>query len=145
MNNTDISPQFILIAATVAELARDSNTREVWLIGSRANGIGRSDSDWDLLVFSDAEIVPILKERTGVDVLRVGPTGKVLLDGQPECNTLKFADFQWVQLSECESSYVGKKLTEFHGEDILDNETPRVIRSKLKALLVWSRGNKSSG
>lgn len=35
----------------------------IWLIGSRANELPRDDSDWDILVFSNRELLTKLRER----------------------------------------------------------------------------------
>ena len=37
--------------------------QSVWLLGSRANGTERPDSDWDLLVFGTREILDALKHN----------------------------------------------------------------------------------
>ena len=49
---------------------------EIWLIGSRAAGTQRDDSDWDYLVFGDERILRSLTRRKrfkvpGVDILIV--------------------------------------------------------------------------
>ena len=54
--------------------------REIWLIGSRANGTARADSDWDLVVFGDARTLQQLREavhlhRADVDCLVVADEG----------------------------------------------------------------------
>lgn len=50
--------------------------REVWLIGSRANGTATNKSDWDYLVFGDEEIMARLganldMKRCKIDILVV--------------------------------------------------------------------------
>ena len=50
--------------------------REIWLIGSRANGSATADSDWDYLAFADEETFIRLKSdpqinRDGVDLMVV--------------------------------------------------------------------------
>ena len=48
--------------------------KEIWLLGSRANGEGRENSDWDLLVFGTEETLEVLNRtpslhRADVDCL----------------------------------------------------------------------------
>ena len=57
--------------SAVQELARLGAT-EVWLIGSRANGTARDDSDWDLLVVGKTKLrrrLAAYDPWTGFDVL----------------------------------------------------------------------------
>ncbi|RMD87265.1 MAG: nucleotidyltransferase domain-containing protein [Candidatus Dadabacteria bacterium] len=44
-------------------IARYPAISSVWLMGSRANGAARPDSDWDLMVFADATILERLKSE----------------------------------------------------------------------------------
>ena len=126
------------IAEAVAKLAGESATREIWLIGSRANGSASETSDWDLLVFSYEEPVPVTRRHSHVDVLRVGPSGHVLLEGQPEEFTLQFTDFQWSVVSEGLASYIGKKAIDFQEGEPKNYDAPRFVRVPLKAVLLWS-------
>lgn len=138
MNSNSATIELAPIMTAVDDLAHDLNTREVWLIGSRANGTETEESDWDLLVFSFTEPVPILFVRTNIDVLRVGPSGNVLFDGE----TIPFThldDFQWLSVNNQEASYLGKDSINFVDCVPRDYAAPRFIRTKLKALLVWSR------
>lgn len=133
--------QFAPVALAVAELAAEPSTREVWLIGSRANGTATEESDWDLLVFTDEDPHPVAARRLKVkiDILRVGPSGRALLEGKPEDLRFEFADFSWSSVSgEC-ASYIGKKSNDYVDLQAYDMDTPRFRRLKLKARLLWLR------
>jgi predicted nucleotidyltransferase len=40
---------------------RSNEITEIWLIGSRANGTARIDSDWDLLIFGNEQVLSELR------------------------------------------------------------------------------------
>lgn len=137
-----LEPQFAPVALAVAELAAEPSTREVWLIGSRANGTATDESDWDLLVFTDEDPRPVAARRLKIkiDILRVGPSGRALLEGKPEELRFDFADFSWSPVSgEC-ASYIGKKPNGYVELQARDTDTPRFQRLNLKARLLWSTG-----
>ena len=90
------------------DLSRDATVLSIWLIGSRADGSARADSDWDFLVFSSMEPTCVTRRQPDVDVIRVGPTcRRALADG--EDHLLDFQDFSWLRLDNERASYVGKK------------------------------------
>ena len=65
-----------LVQEVIEELTYDLSILEVWLAGSRANRSATGDSDWDLLVFTSVDPVPVPEpRRPGVDVIVVGPSG----------------------------------------------------------------------
>ena len=86
--------------------------REIWLIGSRANGCARATSDWDLLVFANKEV---LKELRGD---RCFKEKKIDLLIVYECNSFKepwggenakhgnLREWQWKRVSENEAKYI---------------------------------------
>lgn len=127
------------IVPALKELAYETGTREVWLIGSRANGTAREDSDWDLMVFSEEDPLPCPKKCDYVDILRVGPSGGVLLEGQSDEYTRQLvADFKWEVIADRQASYVGTKFIESSCEATVDYDSPRVSNTNLKAILLWS-------
>lgn len=149
MRNTRLSamklePQFAPVAPAVALLSAEPSTREVWLIGSRANGTATDESDWDLLVFMDEDPRPVAARqlKIKIDILRVGPSGQVLLEGKPKEFTFNFADFSWSLVSEECASYVGKKPNDYVDLQAYDTDTRRFQRPKLKARLLWSTSQK---
>jgi hypothetical protein len=55
---------------------RFDSIEEVWLIGAHANGTGSRDSDWELLIFADEEVLAALRseaqwQRSDVSLLIV--------------------------------------------------------------------------
>ena len=92
--------------AVLQELAHDSTVESIWLIGSRANSRSKATSDWDFLIFFNAEPAYIPQRRQNVDLLRVGPSGIVRTDGGEE---IEFRDFQWKPIDDRRASYVGKQ------------------------------------
>ena len=145
MNRNNFDTEWTPISQAVAELASTPATREVWLIGSRANGSANETSDWDLMVFSDEEPAPVAPRRELIDVLHVGPSGHVLLEGKPKEFTLQLRDFQWSVLAERQASYLGKKPVKLDDGVSRDYAAPRFIRSKLHALLIWCRAACNQG
>lgn len=85
----------------------------VWLLGSRANGTARDNSDWDFLVFSSTEIYEEVKNNTAfhredVDLLLVGEDGEFSKPfGQPKGGSL--TKWKWIQVSDVLSHYEGCK------------------------------------
>jgi hypothetical protein len=135
--------QFAPVALAVAELAAEPSTREIWLFGSRANGTATEESDWDLLVFTDEDPRPVAARRLKIkiDILRVGPSGQALLEGETEGHRLEFADFSWLRVSGKCASYLDKKLNDYVELQAQDADSPRVQRRlRRKAELLWSRG-----
>ncbi len=88
------------------ELSHDPTTESIWLIGSRANSSATATSDWDFLVFSNIEPAYVSQGRADVDLLRVGPSGRVLTDGGCE---REFRDFDWKLIDDRRASYFGAK------------------------------------
>lgn len=125
------------VQSAIRELVREPEITSIWLIGSRANHCARDDSDWDLLVFSNADPIPTPCRFDGVDVLRVGPSDKMLLEGQSQDYECRFSDFQWHPLSEGHAQYRGNKLIEYPNGQLIDYSTPRRERRILDAFRVW--------
>ena len=92
------------VRTLIDELSHDATTESIWLIGSRANSCSTATSDWDFLIFSNAEPVPVAERLPDTDLLRVGPSGRVLTDGGKE---LDFRDFDWRPIDDRSASYVG--------------------------------------
>ena len=89
---------------------------EVWLMGSRANGNARTDSDWDILIFGDEVLLDALKneaplEETDVLVVHDGdafqsPWNKTK-EGVLKSGSL--SGWEWQRKSETEATYSGTK------------------------------------
>ena len=89
---------------------------DVWLIGSRANGNARADSDWDLLVFGDKALLDALRDEEPVeetDVLVVHDGNafespwKTRKEGVLMSGSL--SGWEWQRDSETEATYSGTK------------------------------------
>jgi len=50
--------------AVLQELANDSTVESIWLIGSRANSRAKAASDWDFLIFFNAEPAYVAATRS---------------------------------------------------------------------------------
>lgn len=89
---------------------------EVWLMGSRANGTARINSDWDLLIFGDKALLDALKKEDPlgeVDVLVVhdgnafqSPWNKTD-EGILKSGSL--SGWEWQRKSATEATYSGTK------------------------------------
>ena len=107
------NPEFVTcperIRAIIEQIASEPATKAIWFIGSRANGRETPGSDWDILVFSRDEVKPVPARCDGLDVLRVSPSGEVLLEGMSAHLIQPFSRFSWVQTAKTRASYTGQK------------------------------------
>ena len=113
----------------------DSAVSEIWLIGSRANGEGRSNSDWDLLVFGGPQTLEALKHKEGpnltqFDILVVynGDDFKGPLESEQRYKSGSLSGWEWYRLSEAEAEYTGTHR---------DHEEIRTVSRRLKAHRLW--------
>ena len=118
-------------------LSEDPSVRSVWLIGSQANGNATAESDWDLLAFRTTEPCTTTARQQHVDVLWVGPSGAILLEGQGEEYTFKMNDLQWTETSDGVARYCGKRSVDFLEGQAFDSDTPRSHRPWLCAHRLW--------
>jgi hypothetical protein len=124
------------VRALIDDLAREPATQSIWLFGSRANFSATATSDWDVLVFSSAEPHVAPRRRKDVDVVRVGPSGRVLVEGVCEDMAFHFQDFQWTVLDGERASYLGKKFRDTNDGYARDISEPVYERSTQAALLI---------
>ncbi|MCA1929111.1 nucleotidyltransferase domain-containing protein [Rheinheimera sp.] len=122
----------------ISQLSQDLSIMEVWLIGSRASDSAHVASDWDLLVFSTIEPRVTASRIDGVDIIWKGPSGNVLLEGQPISHQFKFSDFNWLVTSENQATYLGKKFNDVP-DGIRDASIPLQSKIKGKAICLWRR------
>ena len=102
-------------------LAAYPGINEVWLIGSRAEGTAKADSDWDYLVFADRQILHSLRQRkqfnsSNVDLLVVHDGNgfkKPWRDG-PRTKAGSLVHWEWHRRSETEATY---RATKFRDND----------------------------
>jgi predicted nucleotidyltransferase len=93
-----------------------STGHEVWLIGSRANGTARTNSDWDVLIFGNKALLDALameEPLDNVDILVVhdgdafqSPWNKTK-EGVLKSGSL--SGWEWQPKSETEATYSGTK------------------------------------
>lgn len=124
------------IRQVIAELEADASVREVWLIGSQADGSATTASDWDLLVRSSQEPQCKPARYLGIDILWAGPSGQVLLEGQSEFLAFAFTDLQWNEQEDGTAQYLGRKFVEREVGVVYDTSEPVQSRSAAKALRV---------
>ena len=112
----------------------------IWLLGSRANNSYNDDSDWDLLVFANKDILEDLRRNNyfkekGIDVL-------IVFDGEnfegpwPDNKGIKRGDltsWNWDNVSDKEATYRSVK---YINEDEWF-KSGNIERKTLKAIRIW--------
>jgi hypothetical protein len=121
----------------IEEIAREPATREIWLIGSRANSRAKYNSDCDILVFRDDDLSEVQARCEGLDVLRVSQ-GQFLLEGRSKSSILPFANFSWLVIDREHASYIGYDFPKESAPQ--DASEPPVARPQLRALLIYKAG-----
>ncbi len=109
--------------------------REIWLLGSRAKGDERTDSDWNLLAFADQDTFERLCSnarfrRVGVELLvvRDGDEFREPWGDKPKHGYL--SEWEWVKTSDREAQYHGTKWVQ-------DEKGGRTIIELCKASRLW--------
>ena len=110
---------------------------EVWLMGSRANGTARPDSDWDLLVFADEPTFRRMRKnhrlrRAEIDclVVRGGNEFREPWGRRPKHGDL--CGWGWTKMSKSEAEYDATKWVE-------DEDGGRTISKRCRAIRIWPR------
>ena len=129
-------PDFVL--KVLSELKEEEATESIWLVGSRANQTSTPDSDWDLLVFSTVEPEVVSARCQDVDVIQVGPSGQVLLEGQGLHLKHSFASWQWREIDEVNATYVGKQLIDYP-PGARDSSGPVYSETKQPSYRIWAK------
>ena len=107
----------------------------IWLIGSRANGTQRANSDWDLLVFAATgglECLATHSEHHRDDVDCLVQTGPTFKRAWGEAKSLSLPELKWQDLSPSLAAYIGKKWSDREG-------STGVVPINQKAIRVWPR------
>jgi predicted nucleotidyltransferase len=131
------------IAGYLARLVARGRIASVWLLGSRANGIARPDSDWDFLVFAEAEAFAALQSDESFRLPNIDLLVTVdrdafqspwpRLDGRPPKSgrlkpgidridridglELKIDDWGWRETSDRTAVYKGKRRCSVYTDD----------------------------
>ncbi len=110
--------------------------QSIWLIGSRANELSRDDSDWDILIFANREVLTKLKEQpmlkrkqfdllivyNGQDFQEVWPVG------EPKSGNL--GEWEWKEVSFKDAVYksVKSKGKDWFKEDMTEVKIAKAVR-----------------
>jgi hypothetical protein len=127
------------VLGVVRQLEEDPDSLEVWLIGSRACNTEHAGSDWDLLLMSKSEPEPVSRRHEGIDVLHCGPSGTVLLEGQPRAMAVQFESFSWAPVSPVEAEYSGIRFLPLQEGVVFEYSEPSVLRVSAGGFLLWRR------
>lgn len=103
----DVIPSYI---EKLTEQYPDINS--IWLFGSRANDTFREDSDWDLFVFGNEQVLVSLRnnfsfKNDSIDILFVVNGDDFVSPWSDKSGRL--SDWQWKEISSTEASYIGTK------------------------------------
>lgn len=89
----------------------------IWLIGSRANGTARTNSDWDLIAFGNSTVLACLKAHT--ELHRFDIDFLVVTNGDDFQNAWgdrnksgSLSRWEWRQLSDTRAEYTESKSVE---------------------------------
>jgi predicted nucleotidyltransferase len=115
---------------------------QVWLIGSRANGVAREDSDWDLVVFLDPASIERIESDTSlhadrVDLLVVASDGTFRRPwGSSRSGSL--STWEWTCITPTQARYVGTKwIPDKEAAENGIDTLGYLQRDVLNARLVW--------
>ena len=108
--------------------------KEIWLLGSRANGTARDDSDWDLLVLGDDETLKAFRRnpslhRPDVDCL-VATNDQFVNAWGEKMKSGSMPAWEWVRLNDFFAEYTEKKW-----KDAVDGAG--VVSRRRKAVQLW--------
>jgi|SRR5690554_3469958 len=113
----------------------------IWLIGSRANGNAKCDSDWDFLVFGDAGTYKNVENDDSlhlneVDLLIVTDDEFSKPYGNPKTGSLQ--NWEWNLKSESEATYKGVKwIPDLEAEKDGMPNMGQLFEQKLKAVRIY--------
>jgi predicted nucleotidyltransferase len=108
--------------------------KEIWLLGSRANGTAREDSDWDLLVLGDEETLKTFRRnpslhRADVDCL-VATNEQFVNAWGEKAKSGSMPAWKWERLNDFFAEYTEKKW-----KDAVDGSG--VVSRRRKAVQLW--------
>jgi hypothetical protein len=110
------------------------SVKEIWLLGSRANGTAGPDSDWDLLVLADEEALTRLRRTPSLHLPNVDclvATNQEFVNAWGEkVKSGSMPGWEWVRLNDFFAEYTEKKW-----EDAEDGAG--VVSRRRKAVQVW--------
>lgn len=116
-------------------IAKYEGIREIWLFGSRANGNDKENSDWDILIFADQNVLSSLEKENSeqylnFDIMIVfdqdnfrGPWRRES-DGAYKRGSLQ--EWEWKELQSGLATYKATK--EVYGRVFPEKKTWKAIR-----------------
>ncbi len=134
-------------------IEKHASISAIWLIGSRANGCSRPESDWDFLIFANDDVFQAMKrdstlDRGDMDILVVYDEDSFEQPWGENPKKGSLTEWGWSKVSEEEATYEQTKY-------VIDEETTERLRrkhnierfvasgpwidSKAKSILVWSK------
>jgi predicted nucleotidyltransferase len=136
-----MSPEFD-VRAYVRKLATaHRNVREMWLLGSRANGSARPKSDWDILAFADEPTFNALRDdqqlhHPDIDLLVVKSVDGRFEKPWGRKKSGSLEKWQWNRVSETDATYRSTKFVPDPGETHHGDFHEQI----LKATRLWPEG-----
>ena len=111
---------------------RSGGIKEIWLVGSRANGTAQPESDWDLIIFGDKQVLSELRSARDLyheefDVLVVYDGNRFKSPWKIKSGSLNL--WKWRRVSDKTAGYVGTKPR--------NNDEFAVESKQLKAIRLW--------
>lgn len=128
-------PDFV--TEVLNDLISEDITLSIWLIGSRANGCERIDSDWDFIVFRNDGIQERESRHENVDVVQVSSDCMCLREGERKNMSADFSKWYWREIKQGLANYTIRKtppVGEGQGFNLED-----VMYIDLEGILVWDR------
>ena len=122
----------------VCKLMEEPTTISIWLVGSRANGTEREDSDWDILTFVEEDVSPRDIRDDRVDVIKVDLKGNYLLEGQNSYLIGSFDKWGWRDLG-CEKANYSVRRTPSDIEKCEIYDLSDVKIETLNGYKIWAR------
>jgi hypothetical protein len=129
-------------------ILRVDGIREVWLIGSRANGFAQQDSDWDFLVFADLTMMggiakDSMPHADNIDLLLVDSDGNFMRPWA-DSKSGSLTSWRWRRIDRTTAEYEGAKWVS--DQEALNSgiyTLGTIKRNVFKAYLVWSNDGPS--
>ncbi len=125
------------VSLMLERLKNEPETESIWLIGSRANGTANADSDWDFLAFVNDPVSERPARVEEVDVLRVDPEERCLLEWQLMSLSNSFETWHWRQTGLDRAKYMVRDTPESVERTAFD--LADVQFRELRAIKVWGK------
>jgi hypothetical protein len=124
----------------IDDLKNEEPIESIWLVGSRANGKEKESSDWDILAFSGNKPCVTKQHHKNIDIIIVGPSKKILLEGQSIESMNSFSSWSWPEKHDRTATYVGRKFIKYPS-GIRNISDPVYEESTNDAYCLWSKSH----